>query len=58
MRTRPEHAAADGQRRALNEPFNVGGRMMMHPGDPNGGIAMVARCRCIMRQEVDWQAEA
>lgn len=37
-RTRPEHAAADGQTRSLMEAFNVGGSALQEPSEPN--------CRC------------
>lgn len=37
-RTRPEHAAADGQTRGLMEAFNVGGAHLQEPSEP--------RCRC------------
>lgn len=45
-RTRPSHFAADGQRRKLNEPFNVGGASLDRPGDPSGPIEEIASCRC------------
>jgi hypothetical protein len=54
LRTRPDHVAADGQPRGLNEPFIVGGMSMMHPGDPAGGAANVINCRCIVRHEIDF----
>jgi hypothetical protein len=44
--TRPEHAAAHGQVRGINEPFDVGGEALMHPGDPAGSAANVCGCRC------------
>lgn len=46
QRTRPSHFAADGQRRKLDEPFNVGGADLDRPGDPSGPIAEIASCRC------------
>jgi hypothetical protein len=58
LRTREWHAAADGQRRGLNEPFAVGGALMLHPGDPAGGARNTIACRCTLRQEIDWAAEA
>jgi hypothetical protein len=54
LRTRPDHVAADGQPRGLDEPFIVGGMSMMHPGDPAGGAANVINCRCIVRHEIDF----
>lgn len=45
-RTRDSHAAADGQRRFLDEPFDVGGERVMHPGA--GSAANAANCRCVL----------
>ena len=52
--TRPEHAAANGQRRGLNEPFEVGGVRMMRPGDMDAPVHLVANCRCVVRNQVDF----
>jgi hypothetical protein len=46
-RTRVTHRAADGQRRAWNEPFSVGGAQLMFPGDPTGPPQETIQCRCI-----------
>lgn len=45
-RTRPSHAAADGQRVAFDQPFTVGGAELAYPGDPNGPAREVINCRC------------
>lgn len=45
-RTRPDHAAADGQRVGMDEPFSVGGESLMYPGDPSGSPAQTVNCRC------------
>lgn len=47
-RTRDEHAAADGQEVPNDEPFNVGGELMMYPGDISLGASAwnVIQCRC------------
>lgn len=45
-RTRPTHRAAEGQRRRLNEPFEVGGAQLRYPGDPLGPADEVINCRC------------
>ncbi|MCQ2369257.1 MAG: phage head morphogenesis protein [Paludibacteraceae bacterium] len=45
-RTRPEHAEADGQEVAYDEPFDVGGEELMYPADPNGSGWNVYNCRC------------
>ena len=46
-RVRPSHAAANGQKRRLTEPFTVGGASLMRPGDPNGPAREVIQCRCV-----------
>jgi hypothetical protein len=45
-RTRPEHAAADGQTVPTDQPFQVGGYAMQMPGDPSAPPHLVCRCRC------------
>lgn len=47
-RTRPTHAAANGQVQALDKPFEVGGFPMMMPGDPSGPAKEVVNCRCVL----------
>jgi len=44
-RVRPEHAAADGQKRKLNEPFNVGGNLLDEPNEIN--------CRCCIAPHIE-----
>lgn len=51
-RTRPDHDEADGQRRALNEPFIVGGEPLMYPGDSNGSPEQIINCRCVSAYEM------
>lgn len=46
-RTRPDHAAADGQRVPEKGRFNVGTSLMLYPGDPAGGAEQTVRCRCV-----------
>lgn len=43
---RPEHRAADGQRRPLRQTFTVGGEPLMYPGDKSGSAWNVINCRC------------
>jgi len=43
---REEHAAAHGQVKPIDEPFEVGGEEMMHPHDPGADPANICRCRC------------
>lgn len=54
-RTRETHSIVDGQERALEEPFDVGGYEMMFPGDWSMGadVAEVIMCRCTQIYQVD-----
>jgi hypothetical protein len=45
-RVRPAHHRADGQERPLSQPFDVGGDLIMYPGDPTGLPETVINCRC------------
>jgi SPP1 gp7 family putative phage head morphogenesis protein len=45
-RTRPSHAAADGQVVAIGFPFSVGGASLRFPGDPTAPASQVVNCRC------------
>ena len=46
--TRINHAVADGQRRRIGEPFDVGGQQLKRPGDTSLGATLdnVMECRC------------
>ena len=46
-RTRPDHSAANGQLRKLDEMFDVGGVNLDFPGDPNGPPGQIINCRCV-----------
>lgn len=46
-KVRHTHAAADGQIVPLDQPFIVGGAMLMHPGDRNAPYAETVNCRCV-----------
>ncbi len=48
-RTRPSHLAAHGQRRRLDEAFDVGGSALMFPGDGSQGAPLeeIIECRCV-----------
>jgi hypothetical protein len=44
---RPEHIEMNGQRRAMNEPFESGsGKELMYPGDPDADPSETLNCRC------------
>jgi len=48
-RTRPTHAAMIGSKPIdMDQRFNVGGEMMMRPGDPKASAKNVIRCRCVL----------
>lgn len=51
-RTRASHRAAEGQTVPLDQPFNVGGSNLDHPGDPLGPPNETIQCRCTMLYEV------
>ncbi len=44
---RPTHLEADGQTVPIDEPFDIGGVPMMHPGDESAGPEQVINCFCI-----------
>jgi hypothetical protein len=48
LRTRPWHAAANGQSKDMDVPFNVGGEELMFPGDGSRGASAknLVNCRC------------
>lgn len=45
-RTRPDHAAANGQIVGRDDPFRVGGEALQYPGDPSGSAGNTINCRC------------
>lgn len=56
-RTRPTHAAMEGQRKRLNEAFvSPEGYSLMHPGDSSLGAPgeMTISCRCVTRYDLDF----
>lgn len=52
MRTRHDHAMADGQVVAEDKPFEVGGEALMFPGDTSGSGWNIYNCRCTMIAKV------
>lgn len=55
-RTRPTHAAADGQSAGSDGVFTVGGYQMRYPGDTSLGAPAgeVVNCRCYMAPTIDF----
>ena len=56
-RTRPDHAAMNGQKRKLNEPFiTPDGYRLMHPMDTSLGApaSKTINCRCRARTKIDY----
>lgn len=55
-RTRHEHRILDGQKRAIDEPFEVEGEEIMFPGDPSAPGHLIWNCRCRTVAAVDgWE---
>jgi len=52
-RTRVEHAEANGQIVEMDQAFDVGGEMLMYPGDPAGSAGQIINCRCGISHIVD-----
>lgn len=57
-KVRPTHAAAHGQRVALNEKFDVGEAKMERPGDLTAPINEWANCRCLLAIMIEKAAVA
>lgn len=55
-RTRPTHAAADGQKIGNDGAFEVGGYQMRYPGDTSLGAPAgeVVHCRCYLAPVIDY----
>jgi SPP1 gp7 family putative phage head morphogenesis protein len=51
--TRPMHRRLDGQIKELDEPFEIGGKKAMYPGD-FGDPAEDCNCRCQSLQRARW----
>ena len=45
--TRDSHLLTDGQTRGMDEPFDVNGKSLMRPGDPDGPPEEIINCRCV-----------
>ena len=52
-KVRPSHAAANGQRRPIGEPFQLAGGLLQQPRDSSLGASLgeVINCRCIASYE-------
>lgn len=51
-RTRHAHRQLDGQRRNVDEPFEVDGEKIMYPADPTAAGYLIYNCRCTMISKV------
>ena len=59
LRTRPQHAAIDGQSKGFNQPFVMpDGSLLNHPGDTSLGApaSQVVNCRCYVSNKIDFLA--
>ena len=52
LRTRHEHRVLDGQRREVDEPFEVEGEKIRFPGDPAAAPHLIYNCRCTLIPQV------
>lgn len=52
-RTRHTHRILDGQVQDNDKPFEVEGREIMFPGDPNADGDLVYNCRCTMVADIE-----
>jgi len=50
---RASHAAAHGQIQPVDQPFNIGGILMMFPHDPTAPLDEVINCGCIQVPHLD-----
>lgn len=53
-KTRKTHRELDGQVRELDEPFEIGGKKAMYPGD-FGDPGEDCNCRCTLLQKAKWE---
>ncbi len=45
---RDSHLLAHGQEKNIDDYFEVGGELLMYPGDPNASAEQVINCRCVI----------
>lgn len=41
-----DHTVVDGQKRMLDERYDVSGEKLLFPGDPTGSVGNIIQCRC------------
>lgn len=51
-RVRDSHKNANGQKRHMGQPFNVGGESMKYPSDPTASAENTINCRCVLGYDV------
>lgn len=52
-----DHWEADGQTVAIDEPFEVSGEALKHPGDPSGSPGNIIHCRCTQVPQLEQEEE-
>ena len=51
LKDRFNHIRANGQKRTLEEDFDVSGQKLSFPGDPKGSAGNIVNCRCVLTYE-------
>ena len=51
LKDRFNHLKVNGQKRGMEEPFDVSGEKLMFPGDPKGSAGNIIHCRCVVVYE-------
>ena len=51
LKDRYNHIRANGQKRTLEEDFDVSGQKLSFPGDPKGSAGNIVNCRCVLTYE-------
>ncbi len=56
-KVRDSHKDAEGQIVDVGDPFDVGGALLMFPGDPSGPPEEIINCRCVTRSVINRRPE-
>ena len=57
-RVRESHLRANGQKAGMRERFEVGGALLLFPGDPAGPAREILQCRCVLTTRVQAREQA